>query len=61
MCFCILVIFASHDASATLPILETSGEGIFGIMNWQPDALNSDSEAIGNYEVVVAPDTFIPQ
>lgn len=60
VCFCILVIFASQDASAKVPILETSGEGIFGIMNWQPDALNSDSEAIGNYEVVVAPDTFNP-
>jgi len=59
-CFCILIIFASHDASAKLPILDMSGEGIFGAMNWQPDALNSDSEAIGNYEVVVATDTFSP-
>ncbi|MDH2907153.1 MAG: hypothetical protein PXX83_03550 [Candidatus Nitrosotalea sp.] len=55
-----MIIFASHDASAKLPILDMSGEGIFGAMNWQPDALNSDSEAIGNYEVVVATDTFSP-
>lgn len=59
-CCCILIIFVFHGASAELPILNTSSEGIFGTMNWQPDALNSDSEAIGNYDVVIATDPFTP-
>lgn len=60
-CLCALLVFASHKASAILPALGMSGEGIFGAMNWQPDALNSDSEAIGNYEVVFTTDTFNPE
>lgn len=60
VCFCILVIFVSHDASAELPILNTSVDGIFGSLNWQPDALNSDSEAIGNYEVIITTDPISP-
>jgi len=58
--FCILIIFTSHNASAELPILNSYVEGIFGTLNWQPDALNSDSEAIGNYEVVITTDPIIP-
>lgn len=59
-CFFILIIFAPHNANAVLPNLDTSSEGIFGTLNWQPDALNSNSEAIGNYEVVVTTDTYTP-
>lgn len=59
-CFCILIIFASHDASAEVPILNPYVGGIFGSLNWHPDALNSDSEVIGNYEVIVTADPIIP-
>lgn len=58
--FCILIIFASHDASAESSILNMYAEGIFGTLDWHPDALNSDSEAIGNYEVIVTTDPIIP-
>jgi hypothetical protein len=60
VCLFILIIAASHNASAELPITNTSVEGIFGTLNWEPDALNSDSEVIGNYEVVVTTDPMVP-
>lgn len=59
-CLCILIIFTPHYVSAVLPITDMSVESIFGSLNWQPDALNSDSEAIGNYEVVITTDPVSP-
>ncbi len=55
-----LVVCTFHDVTARSTVLDASGEGIFGTLNWQPDALNSNSEAIGNYEVVVTTDTLNP-
>ena len=55
-----LIISTYQNASADLPIINTSTEGIFGTLNWQPDALNSDSQVIGNYEVIVTTDPVIP-
>ena len=60
LCFFILVIATFHNASAELPITHINMEGIFGTLNWQPDALNSDSQVIGNYEVIVTTDPIIP-
>jgi hypothetical protein len=60
VCFFVLIIFVSHDASAE-SLLNTSVENVFGTLNWQPDALNSDSEVIGNYEVIVTTDPIIPE
>ncbi len=59
-CYCLLIIFAFHYASAEFPLHNASVEGIFGALNWQPDALNSDSEVIGNYEVIIATEPIIP-
>lgn len=33
----------------------------FGGLKWQPDALNSESEVIGNYQVVVTTDPLSPR
>ena len=60
MCYCFLIFFTFHYASAELPLHNVSLEGIFGILNWQPDALNSDSEVIGNYEVIITTEPIIP-
>jgi len=59
-CYCFLIIFTFHYASAAIPLHNASVEGIFGILNWQPDALNSDSEVIGNYEVIITTEPVIP-
>ncbi len=53
ICFCIFIIFSSHDASAEVAIHNPYVEGIFGSLSWHPDALNSDSEVRGNYEVII--------
>ncbi len=60
ICFCIFIIFASHDASAEVAIHNPHVEGIFGLLSWHPDALNSDSEVRGNYEVIITADPIIP-
>lgn len=60
LCFFILIIVTLHNANADVPVTNASVEGIFGTLNWQPDALNSDSQIIGNYEVIVTTDPFVP-
>lgn len=60
ICYCCLFIFTLHYASAESPLHNASAEGIFGILNWQPDALNSESEVIGNYDVIITTEPVIP-
>lgn len=59
-CFCILFITASPYASAYSIDSKDISYGIFGDLNWKPDALNSQSQVIGNYEVVVTTDPVSP-
>ncbi len=52
------VIFSSPCVSAESP--DSIFNNFFGELNWQPDALNSESEVIGNYQVVVTTSPISP-
>lgn len=54
-----LIMFASHGANAEL----SSGSifnNFFSGLKWQPDALNAESEVIGNYQVVITTNPLTP-
>ncbi len=51
-------IFSSHYVNAESP--SSILNNFFGGLNWQPDALNSESEVIGNYQVVVTTSPISP-
>ena len=55
-----LLILACHDAYGQSSSTGSVFKSIFGSLSWQPDALNSLSEVIGNYQVVVTTDPISP-
>ncbi|MGI0073451.1 MAG: hypothetical protein ACREA3_06545 [Nitrosotalea sp.] len=59
--FSFLIFCTLHDVKAYSAISDTVTESIFGNLNWQPDALNSYSEVIGNYEIVLTTDPLSPE
>jgi hypothetical protein len=58
---CFLVVFTLHNVDAFSTLYNTNTDSIFGDLNWQPDALNSNSQVIGNYEIVLTTDPFTPK
>ncbi len=60
-CICFLSIITVYSASAEPSGSDSIFNKLFGGLNWQPDALNSESEVIGNYQVVIATDPLTPQ
>lgn len=58
---CFLLVFTLHSVRAYSPAYNTITDSIFGDLNWQPDALNSNSQVIGNYEIVLTTDPFTPK
>ena len=57
---CSFLIFAFHSVNAELPSASSIFNNFFGGLKWQPDALNSESEVIGNYQVVVTTNPITP-
>lgn len=49
-----------HSANAQSSNTDSIFNNFFGGLNWQPDALNSESEVIGNYQVVVTTNPITP-
>ncbi|MDE1765656.1 MAG: hypothetical protein KGI27_05170 [Thaumarchaeota archaeon] len=61
MIFFLFSLFFIPQLASAYPLSEHAvTEGIFGDLNWQPEPLTSDSEAIGNYEVVLITDPYTP-
>lgn len=58
---CLLLASSFQAASAQKSSSGSILDSLFGGLNWQPDALNSESEVIGNYQVVVTTDPLSPR
>ena len=58
--FCLLIVLTFNNVNAYQPFAYKIAGSIFGDLNWEPEPLTSDSEAIGNYEVVLVTDPFTP-
>ncbi len=58
--FCLLVILTFNNADAYQTFAYKIAGSIFGGLNWEPEPLTSDSEVIGNYEVILVTDPFTP-
>lgn len=59
--FCVLVVlFISHNANAYSSIPNVMTYNIFDSLQWSPDALTSNSQVIGNYEVILTTTPFNP-
>ena len=53
------IMFTSHSVNAELPS-DSIFNNFFSGLKWQPDALNAESEVIGNYQVVITTDPLTP-
>ena len=49
-----------HNANAEPPSAGSFFNNLFGGLKWQPDALNAESEVIGNYQVVITTNPLTP-
>ncbi|SRR5579885_144032 len=58
---CSFAFFAFHVANAELQSTGSIFNNFFGGLKWQPDALNSESEVIGNYQVVITTNPLNPK
>lgn len=58
--FCFLIIFTFDNANAYQPSAYKMDGSIFGDLTWEPEPLTSDSEVIGNYEVILITDPYTP-
>ena len=56
-----IIIFSSNAASGAQDGSGSFLSNLLGGLQWQPDALNSESEVIGNYQIVVATDPLSPK
>ncbi len=56
-----MVIFSTGAANAAQQGSGSIISNLFGGLQWQPDALNSESQVIGNYQVVVSTDPLSPR
>ena len=59
----VILIFTltTVTASSQTPNPHQSINSLFGGLQWQPDALNSESEVIGNYQVVITTNPLNPR
>ena len=58
--FCFLIIFVFNNVNAYQSFSHNMAESIFGDLTWDPEPLTSDSEVIGNYEVILITDPYTP-
>ena len=54
-----LIMFSSHGVNAELSS-NSIFNNLFSGLKWQPDALNAESEVIGNYQVVITTNPLTP-
>lgn len=58
--FCLLLVFVFNNVNAYPPFSYKMVGSIFGDLTWEPEPLTSDSEVIGNYEVILITDPYTP-
>lgn len=58
--FCLLLVFVFNNVNAYTPFSYKMVGSIFGDLIWEPEPLTSDSEVIGNYEVILITDPYTP-
>ncbi|MGI0047245.1 MAG: hypothetical protein ACREBB_08665 [Nitrosotalea sp.] len=61
ICACALFATTYHGANAQSSGTDSIFNNFFGGLKWQPDALNAESEVIGNYQVVITTDPLTPK
>lgn len=57
---CLLIVITFHNVSAYQSFADKITGSIFGDLSWEPEPLTSDSEVIGNYEVILVTDPYTP-
>ena len=58
--FSLLIVFVFNNVNAYQSFSYNMAESIFGDLTWEPEPLTSDSEVIGNYEVILITDPYTP-